>query len=331
MPNEIELDGLIDRATTAARETAVADGPPADVVQRVRQSGAGLVLRTSATRRRRPLVAMIAVAAAVLLASGLLSLPHIGRKSGGGGGNGGGVPVAGLGENLAFADVLHELKRVKTVTYHEHVVQKGSDEYVSDTSCTVAMDGKYSRDETLDEHGKPVQVAIYNAGRMLNYNFTEKKASLYDYTTDDGAGHFLDDRHTLADLLKLDPAKAEQLGVREFAGKRLAGFRVNRNYDKRNLRSVDVWANPKTRLPERVEHTIAYRYPNDEQSAAIAARKDRGDPELTREETEKMMDSWPWVKVFSEMTQIIFDVPVDESTFSLEPPKGYELTVTKVR
>jgi hypothetical protein len=313
-----QRDATIDRAAAALRGLDVPEGPPADVLDRVRAAGVGVAL-LDRKPARRGLLAGLAVAAAVLLAAGLFTLP----KFGGGGGTSG-------ASNFAFADVVRELGKVRTVTYREHAKQEGEDEYESVSRETVAMDGKFSRSETLDEAGKIVQVAVYNAGRMLNYNFTDKTASLYDYTGDDGVPHSLDDRHTLADLLKLDPAKAKPLGEKEFDGKKLIGFSVNRDYDTRNLRSVNVWVDPKTKLPARVEHTIAYRYPSEAQTAEIFARKEAAKREPTAEETEKQMDAWPWVKQFVVITDIVFDVPVDESTFSLDPPKGYELNVTRV-
>jgi hypothetical protein len=315
-----QADPIVDRAAAALRDVAVPDGPPAAVVAAVRESGRGVVLRERHPIRRRAVLFGLAAAAAVMLVSGLLPSLQSARRS---------APGFALRSSVAFGDVIGELRKVRTVKYRETTTQ--NDEPASVSLETVAMDGRYSRSEMLDDKGNVRNWAIYNAGRMLNVDPVAKTASLMDYTTDDGLPHSLGDQHTLADLLNIDPPRAKPLGEREFDGRRLVGFRVNRDYDKRNLRSVDVWVDARTRLPMRVEQTVRMRYPDDAGAAELNRRTKNGTAPLPPEEAEKLMDEWPWQKTTIVMTEIQFNVPVDESTFSIEPPKGYEFTETKVQ
>ena len=314
-----QADPTVERAAAALRDVPVPNGPPAVVVAAVRESGRGVVFREDHPIRRRAVLVGLAAAAAVVLASALLPSLQSARRS---------APSFALQANMAFGDVIGELRKVRTVKYRETSTK--NDEAPTISLETVAMDGKFSRTEMLDEKGNVRNWAIYNAGRMLNVDPAAKTASLTDYTTDDGRPHSLGDQHTLADLLKIDPAKATPLGDRAFDGRRLVGFRVNRDDDKRNLRSVDVWADPKTRLPVRVDQTVKMRYPDDAGAAELNRLTKNGTAPLSPEEAEKLMDGWPWQKTTIVLTEIQFDVAADESTFSVEPPKGYKYTETKV-
>jgi hypothetical protein len=298
-----QADPVVDRAAAALRDAAVPEGPPAAVVAAVRQSGTGVALRERHPIRRRAVLVGLAAAAAVVLASGLLPSLQSARRSA--------RSFASRGD-VAFGDVIAELGKVRTVKYRQVTRDHSGVESVS--LETVAMDGRYSRSEMLGTDGRIRNWAIYNAGRMLNVDPEGKSASLTDYTTDDGLPHTLADQHTLADLLKMDPKTAKSLGNRDIDGKRLTGFRVNRDYGPRMLRSVDVWIDPKSRLPARVEQTIAYD--------AV---------QLSPEEIEKLAaDNSPSVQQRIVMTEIRFNVPVDESTFSIEPPKGYSYFEVKL-
>jgi hypothetical protein len=80
-----------------------------------------------------------------------------------------------------------------------------------------------------------------------------------------------------------DPESSQPLGEKVIDGVRAVGFRLD---DKTG--STDVWADPKTSLPIRVETTFL---------------------------TEPRVDL--------VMTNFQYDVELDESLFSFEPPKGY--------
>src|SRR5207253_1863572 len=105
----------------------------------------------------------------------------------------------------------------------------------------------------------------------------------------------------------------------------------NRDYDRFTKRSVDLWIDPKTSLPVRVEETSSRREPNEVQMKALEGKKTKnGVIKLSPEEMQQQMEKWPEIITVRIMTDIKFNVPVDESTFSLTPPPGYELTETKV-
>jgi hypothetical protein len=298
------FDKTIDRAARAVRQLRIPSAPPATVQARVRNLNS--VRATSWPRR------VLAVAAIVILAAGLTFML-----------------VHSNGGDVAFGQVLDNLRKVRTVTYKELYKREGWEPSVSRE--TVDMSGKYSRTEMLDEKGNVVGVAIYNGGRMLNIDPKQKKASLTDYTTDDGLPHTLADQATLADLLKLQAPKATPLGKRAIDGKELAGFRVNRDYDRFYKRCVDVWVDPKTGLPARVVETSSRREPDDAAMKKIEdLRKARGVDKLPPEEIQKLEETWPEVKESRTLTDIRFDVPIDEKTFNIDPPAGYEFTSKKV-
>ena len=94
-------------------------------------------------------------------------------------------------------------------------------------------------------------------------------------------------RSQLLDTVHKPGAQRESLGEKEIDGRRVVGFSLS-------VRGVviNVWGDPKTRLPVRIESTMA------------------------------MM---PHIKL--TQSDFEFNVPMDESLFSLEPPAGYQVTV----
>ena len=94
-------------------------------------------------------------------------------------------------------------------------------------------------------------------------------------------------RSLLLDTVHKPGVQRESLGEKQIDGRRVMGFRLS-------VRGVviDVWGDPKTRLPVHIESTTALT-PN---------------LKITQSDFE-------------------FNVPMDESLFSLEPPAGYEVTL----
>ena len=87
---------------------------------------------------------------------------------------------------------------------------------------------------------------------------------------------------------KLADQKGEELETREINGVKAKGFRINADGQV-----VSLWANPKTAQPMLVE-------------MAVPAGEEEGAGKLV-------------------MSDFTFDTPLEESLFSLEPPKGYTL------
>ena len=245
----------------------------------------------------------------------------------------------GRDAGIAFADVIQHVRQARTVAYRTVWKQAGMPD--TGTRETVNMSGKFSRTEVLGldvqpaDGGSPVEtvtsISIYNGGRVLSLDPRTKKAELIDYVSD-GLPHQLGPSATLADLLDLNPANAVPLGVQVINGSSLVGFRVTRDYDKFNKRTVVVWVDPETRLPVSVEETTKIRQPDDATIAALSAKKEsqNGILKLSPDEVDEVMARWPEVTTVRILTNIVFDVPLDESMCSLDPPPGYTLSITKV-
>ena len=243
--------------------------------------------------------------------------------------------------SVAFAEVLQQMQQASTVTYRTVSKQTGSPDFITITRNTVDIAaGNRSRSEILKSSDEPAEddtvietvqsITVYNGGRILILNPKEMTAEFIDYVTD-GLPHRLDTSHTLADLLNLNPANAEPLGEQVIDGVELVGFRVNRDYDKFNKRSVVVWADPQTLLPVRVEDMATRREPDNAALAALSAKESEdGAITLSPEEADEVMAKWPEVTTTRLITDIVFNVPVDDSMFSLDPPPGYTLSVTTV-
>ncbi len=96
-------------------------------------------------------------------------------------------------------------------------------------------------------------------------------------------------RSLLLDTMQKPGARRDSLGEKEIDGRPVVGFRLS----ARGV-VIDVWGDPKNRLPVRVETTTAL-IPN--------------------------------LKIIQ--SDFEFNVPMDESLFSLEPPAGYEVIVKR--
>ena len=92
-------------------------------------------------------------------------------------------------------------------------------------------------------------------------------------------------RSLLLDARDKPDVKRESLGEKDIDGRRVVGFRISLP-----AAVFSVWGDPKTGLPVRIEATMA------------------------------MM---PNVKI--TMSDFEFNVDMDESLFSVEPPAGYEV------
>ncbi|GEM_PF-1348345 len=94
-------------------------------------------------------------------------------------------------------------------------------------------------------------------------------------------------RSLLLDTVQKPGALRDSLGEKEIDGRRVVGFRLSAGGVV-----IDVWGDPKTRLPVCIETTMA---------------------------------TVPNVKI--TQSDFEFNVPMDDSLFSLEPPAGYQVTL----
>ncbi len=144
-------------------------------------------------------------------------------------------------------------------------------------------------------------VFVFDRGTRLRLNPTRKKAYIDKYPEDtespkddEGPGLFGTLRKLLADPQYLPKTKRELLGESEIDGRRAVGYRLTATSE-----ITTMWADPDSLLPIQIE--TVYRM-------------------------------HPEMKVIQ--TDFVYDVDLDESLFSLEPPADYTVlrhTVTKER
>ena len=96
-------------------------------------------------------------------------------------------------------------------------------------------------------------------------------------------------RSLLLDAREKPDVKRESLGEKEIDGRRVIGFRFTHPRLYRMV--MNLWGDPKTGLPVRIETTMASPTSN--------------------------------VKV--TMSDFVFNADMDESLFSVEPPAGYKV------
>lgn len=219
----------------------------------------------------------------------------------------------------AYADFLQPLLDAKTVKY-KMIIQATSlpagttglsperqKELLKPYTSLVMELGSDHRRQESETPAKMVEIWDGNQHKQLVLEPARKRATLYDYSeeTDDKKheakkqgspsprhrpgepGSVALFRSLLLDTVHKPDAQREPLGKKMIDGRRVVGFRLS-------TRGVvlNVWGDPKTRLPVRIESTMTLM-PNLEVTAS----------------------------------NFEFNVPMDESLFSLEPPAGYELVI----
>ena len=138
-----------------------------------------------------------------------------------------------------------------------------------------------------------VMIMDYPAGKTLTLSPENKIAVILNIK---GTPQFMQ-QDWFAGLKKLSQnASAEDLGLQTLDGKEVKGFRIKEVENG----PVTFWVDPKSGDPIKVE--IQQKIP------------DFSNPEGKGEITMKMV-----------MSNFQFDVPLDESLFSLTPPEGYKL------
>ncbi len=204
----------------------------------------------------------------------------------------------GGGATPALADFLEPILEARTVKFKMATELKGPTAVTSNAEV-MWLDG--SRHRTVVEHEmeKPIKhksksVTIWDGGqgKSLHLHPSTKRATIIDYVNRPKDKTPNQDpvagyRELLLDVRDKPDVEREPLGEKEIDGHRVVGFRVTSP-----TAVISIWGDPKTGLPVRIETTTAL-VPN--------------------------------AKV--TMSEFEFNVEMDESLFSLEPPAGYEVTV----
>jgi outer membrane lipoprotein-sorting protein len=227
----------------------------------------------------------------------------------------------GGGTTRAFADFIQPILEAKTVTYkmttqmtalsaemkllpaemQRDVMKKAT--VTAEIMMIMTLDGYRARTETESpDRSKTVQITIWDGGqgKELRLQPAEKRATVRNLTnmhkdkipnpdSRDLLAYF---RSLLLDARDKPDVKRESLGEKDIDGRRVVGFRLSgRGLDKWPPDTVmSLWGDPKTGLPVLIETTMAMA---------------------------------PNVKV--TMSDFAFNVDMDESLFSVEPPAGYDV------
>ncbi len=204
----------------------------------------------------------------------------------------------GGGATPSFADFVEPILKAKTVTY-KMTTEIKSPLAATTTSRVMMLSASRSRTETelVMEMGIPnkhksktVEIWDGGQGKTLHLDPAQKRARVYNYVN--MPKDKTPNRDPLAGfrLMLLDAenrlnVKRESLGEKNIDGRQVVGFRISMPEAV-----MSVWGDPKTGLPVRVETTSPMT---------------------------------PNAKV--TMSDFVFNVDMDESLFSVEPPAGYEV------
>ncbi len=208
----------------------------------------------------------------------------------------------GAGTTPAFADFLQPFLEAKTVKYKVTTERTGlsarmkllpaeSQQNLMKTTTSEVMVLNATRMRTESgRSGKSETMLIWdgNQGKTLELRPAEKKAMVYTSVNRPNQDPLADVvtlfRSVLLDARDKPDVKRESLGEKDIDGRHVVGFRKTSPG-----RVTNVWGDPKTGLPVRIETILA---------------------------TSKLKIT---------MSDFEFNVDMDESLFSVEPPAGYEV------
>ena len=194
----------------------------------------------------------------------------------------------GGGATIAFADLIAPIIEAKTVQFTATTEIKGPPA-ATVTSKVMVLDATRMRQEMeVSNTSKSVMIFDWGRGKSLSLDPTTKKAmvvSLANLTEEQIAKQdlFASFRSILLDARDNPDVKREPLGEKEIDGRRVVGFLVR----SRGM-VVSLWGDPETSLPVRAEATLAL-----------------------------------FANAKTTMSDFVFNVDMDESLFSVEPPAGY--------
>ena len=193
---------------------------------------------------------------------------------------------------IAFADVMERISSARTVIYNmtvEGITVEGRSLPAITQKVMHIAPGR----ARVESPGGSVAIMVMDSSppKSLVLQPATKKAIRIDLVGGPDMTNATSQKDLFEELLKLRGQASEELGQREIDGRQAVGFRAR-------LGGFDwiVWVDIATGLPTRIE--VPY---------------------------EKMLG--PGAKMV--MHDFAFDVPLDESLFSLDPPAGYTLETTK--
>ncbi|MBC8869480.1 MAG: hypothetical protein H8E44_08685 [Planctomycetes bacterium] len=196
----------------------------------------------------------------------------------------------GGGVTFVFADFAKPILEAKTAKFKITSEMEMNGQAITTTAEVMVLDVTRSRQEIqMPDKSKMVMIFDYGRGKSLTLLPASKQAMVLT-TTNMPKGEIPMDKDPLGwlRLLLLDvkdkpDIKREPLGEKDIDGRRVVGFRVNTSGAV-----VSLWGDPETGLPVRAEMTVA----------AFANAK-------------------------MTLSDFVFNLEMDESLFSTEPPAGY--------
>jgi len=194
----------------------------------------------------------------------------------------------GAGTTFAFADFIEPILEAKSAKFKITVEMKGPPA-ATITGDVMVLGATRSRQEMeMPDKSKGIMIFDWGRGKSLTLEPATKKAmvlTLANLSKDQVSQQdmFAQFRSILLDARDKPDVQREPLGEKEIDGRRVVGFRVN----TRGM-VTSLWGDLKTGLPVRAEVTMAM-YANTKMT----------------------------------MSDFVFNVDMDESLFSTEPPAGY--------
>ncbi|HTQ39702.1 MAG TPA: ABC transporter permease [Pirellulales bacterium] len=242
--------------------------------------------------------------------------------------------VDGKATEFVFADVQDEVAKATTTQYTETSKYQLSGDGATNTKITrvqILGDSLKREDQqlrTIDKNGNDVRpedsrhsISVFDANKekLMAWYPDRKGYIVNDYATPqtppEGKKSTAAQLHMiggLADWLRNVPVnKAKRLPEKMINGKSAVGFLVEEKYqDALGKNQIIVsqqtyWIDPTTKLPVRIESSI------------LGSPKK---PDETIDGLPRFAYSGDSASVVSE---IVFDAPLDEKLFTLEPPAGY--------
>ena len=195
----------------------------------------------------------------------------------------------GGGATPALADFLNPILEAKAVKYKMTTEVKGPHPMTVTSEVTMLDGARHRQEVVMPDKSKMVMIDDRSQGKKLTLFPASKKATVLtlanmpEYQTPEDNDPLAGFRLILLHARDKPGIKREPLGEKEIDGRRVIGFRVGTDRG-----DFELWGDPKTGLPVRIEITMGMG----------------GHMKAT-------------------MSDFVFNVDVDESLFSVEPPAGY--------
>jgi hypothetical protein len=216
-------DALLDRLTVSLRNTNVPDGPDeatlASTIAALRSSPISLKRKFT----MKPAL-KFAIAACLVLAAGILFFV---------------VPLTR--DNVAFANILEQVNQSRSVRFNATIKMTMPDKKEQTVEAKMALLGNRLRQEL------PGMVSImdFGKGEALTLIVKEKIAMRIKV---ENLPPEVKRANLFEEFRQMKPGDAKDIGEKEFDGRKLHGFLV-----EKSGASTTVWADPKTKEPVRVE------------------------------------------------------------------------------